>query len=63
MITEEIFISSTKYPPEGDDMERVNCPLAGQPGHLNCGWNYTKNLPAYSVPTSAEDRIPRDIQE
>ena len=34
----EEFKQKTGCAPEDDDLERVNCPKAGQTGHLNCGW-------------------------
>jgi hypothetical protein len=37
MITADDFKRSTGYEPEQDDLERANCPLAGQPGHVWCG--------------------------
>lgn len=33
----EQFEKLTGYPPQQDDLERVNCPLVGQPGHHQCG--------------------------
>jgi hypothetical protein len=45
-------------PPEDDDLERVNCPLAGQVGHQGCGWNKRANLPAFmSFITDENDRL------
>lgn len=32
------FIEATGREPVDDDMERVNCVDAGQPGHYACGW-------------------------
>lgn len=58
-VSVETFTYCTGNLPQFDDMKRVNCTLAGEKGHENCGWNYTKNLPAYSVPTSISDRMPR----
>lgn len=36
-ITAEMFEAATGYPPDGDDLVRRNCELAGQPGHMQCG--------------------------
>jgi hypothetical protein len=30
-----------------DDLERVNCPNAGEFGHSSCGWNYKHNCPMF----------------
>lgn len=46
-ITEQQFEQATGRKPVDDDMERVNCDRAGEPGHSNCGWNHTHNCPAY----------------
>lgn len=37
-ITREKFIKATGEEPEKDDLERCNCPKAGEIGHLSCGW-------------------------
>ena len=37
-ITKEKFIELTGVEPEHDDLERTNCPLAGQVGHRSCGF-------------------------
>lgn len=55
-ITEEYFYKATGRQPKEDDMERVNCPKAGESGHNNCGWNYVYNCPAYERTTSLEER-------
>jgi hypothetical protein len=34
--------------PEQDDLERANCPLAGQWGHLQCGICQMHGLPRFS---------------
>ena len=31
------FIKNTGRAPEQDDLDRANCPDAGQPGHWQCG--------------------------
>lgn len=58
-ITEQQFEQATGRKPVDDDMERVNCDRAGEPGHNSCGWNHTHNCPAYERNTSAEERQPR----
>lgn len=58
MITREIFIAATGREPENDDLERCNCPKAGQIGHWMCGWNEEKNLPQFEV--GARGTMPRD---
>jgi len=47
MITELDFIKATGKVPENDDLERCNCPKAGQLGHWQCGWNLKENLPMF----------------
>jgi hypothetical protein len=34
---EHEFARVVGSPPEQDDLERANCPAAGQPGHRQCG--------------------------
>lgn len=46
-ITRAKFIERTGKQPIHDDMERVNCPDAGKPGHLSCGWCDEHNLPQF----------------
>ena len=48
-ITPEKFENATGFKPEGDDLDRCNCSLAGTPGHFGCGWDKEKNLPVYMV--------------
>lgn len=48
-ITAEYFLQATGYPDSNDDLERVNCPKAGQPGHTSCGWNWSWNRPVFEV--------------
>ena len=45
MISAEDFEKATGHAPINDDLERANCPKAGEPGHYHCGWNQEKNLP------------------
>lgn len=37
-ITAERFEKAAGHPPVQDDLERANCPKAGQPMHVACGW-------------------------
>ena len=46
-ITLSMFIQATGYMPEDDDLERSNCPKAGQPLHEGCGWNHKLNQPMF----------------
>lgn len=54
MITYEQFEKATGFPPENDDLERVNCPEAGKLGHWSCGWNYAADLPFTMAPRSGQ---------
>lgn len=38
-MTAEQFKALTGFEDTQDDLERVNCPKAGQPGHESCGLN------------------------
>jgi len=53
-ITAEYFKRCTLNEPKDDDLERSNCNKAGQPGHTQCGWNHTLNLPRYMVGDSTD---------
>ena len=46
-ITKELFIQHVGRAPEGDDLERCNCPQPGTAGHLSCGWCSHNNLPRF----------------
>lgn len=48
-ITAEAFLAATGREPENDDLERANCPFAGEFGHYQCGWDHTQNRPAYET--------------
>jgi len=37
-ITKEMWLAATGYAAVDDDLERANCPKAGQIGHHGCGW-------------------------
>jgi len=42
--------------PEQDDLDRVNCQLAGQTGHSDCGWCKTCNHPNFECLCPAEGK-------
>ena len=46
-ITKKKFTAATGSEPKDDDLERSNCPMAGQTGHYFCGWNAEKDLPRF----------------
>lgn len=48
-ITAEMFKAATGLEPRMDDLERCNCPLAGEYGHWSCGWNFTHNKPNFMI--------------
>lgn len=48
-ITREKFIEATGREPEQDDLDRANCPKAGEIGHFCCGWNRTLNKPQFDI--------------
>ena len=47
MIDAAAFKAATGLAPQDDDLERCNCPKAGQMGHYACGWNSLKNKPVF----------------
>lgn len=51
LITAEQFQAATGHQPKDDDLERCNCPKAGQIGHQHCGWDADRGLPRF-IPTS-----------
>ena len=48
-ITREKFVARVGREPEQDDLERCNCPQAGEIGHWCCGWNDERDLPQFIV--------------
>ena len=46
-ITAEMFKAAMGYEPVDDDLERCNCPKAGEEGHWHCGWNWDHNKPQF----------------
>jgi hypothetical protein len=53
VITAKAFKTATGHAPENDDLERCNCPQAGEPGHMHCGWDAAANLPWFMSPNAA----------
>lgn len=41
------FITKVGRMPQHDDLERVNCEQAGNPGHFMCGFCWIHNLPRF----------------
>lgn len=48
-ITHRHFVQATGRKPIQDDLERSNCPKAGQIGHFCCGWNWEADLPQFDI--------------
>lgn len=46
-ITAEHFTKRVGSPPVMDDLDRCNCPDAGELGHWNCGWCAIADLPVF----------------
>jgi hypothetical protein len=46
-ITREYFTAMTGQAPSMDDLERCNCPMAGEIGHYYCGWCHTCDKPRW----------------
>jgi len=46
-ITAEYFEKCTGYKPHEKQLDFCNCSLAGEPGHVKCGWNYRVNKPMF----------------
>lgn len=46
-ITAEQFEAAVGHAPDQDDLERCNCPKAGEIGHIHCGWDHKRNLPEF----------------
>lgn len=49
-ITCEEITDVTGQAPTAYELARVNCALAGQPGHLNCGWCDRHHRPRWGCP-------------
>ena len=59
MITEEMFTAAVGHAPKNDDLERCNCPDAGEFGHTMCGWDYSVNLPVFITGTKTTPQSDR----
>jgi len=59
MITREQFTKAVGCEPEQDDLDRCNCPLAGQLTHSLCGWDDELNLPRF-IAAGVRDGWKRD---
>lgn len=46
-LTKEDFAIDVGREPEGDELDRVNCAQAGEPGHRQCGWCFTCDCPRF----------------
>ncbi len=60
VITPAEFEAAVGRPPRGDDMDRVNCPAAGDFGHWSCGWNDAAGLPEFLAPSPGRGVEPVD---
>jgi hypothetical protein len=47
VITAEYFEHATGYAPMNDDLDRCNCPQAGEMRHWGCGWDWEADLPMF----------------
>jgi hypothetical protein len=56
-ITAEIFERFVGRAPINDDLERCNCPLAGQFMHTSCGWCGICMKPKYMCPYPAAPHV------
>lgn len=48
-ISRDAFVAATGREPADDDLDRCNCVMAGEIGHLCCGWDYYRNLPQMDI--------------
>lgn len=49
VITAAMFHRAVGSAPVQDDLERCNCPRAGEALHTQCGWNWQKDKPVFMV--------------
>jgi len=61
-ITEDIFFTATGRAPENDDLERVNCQKAGEPGHFSCGWCPVCGGPNFECPCAIKTAVESDSE-
>lgn len=55
-ITASYFQLRVGEKPVQDDLERSNCPHAGNIGHQQCGWDSEFDLPVFMVGYTQEQR-------
>jgi len=55
-ITAEKFRQATGRESQGDDLERCNCKLTGEPGHIQCGW-CKHNKPIFECEPCTLERV------
>lgn len=53
--TAKMFETILGFKPLNDDLQRINCPDAGKPGHMSCGWNYVLDQPVFQSCASDVD--------
>lgn len=63
MITAEQFQTATGRTPQDDDLDRVNCEKAGEPGHWYCGWCNLCNKPVFMCGHRRESPTERTERE
>lgn len=64
MITAENFKEIIGHAPIQDDLDRCNCPNAGEPGHRSCGWCDMCNRPYFMcphVPARKDGEQPKEL--
>ena len=60
VITAAKFAASTGRLPDQDDLERCNCELAGGIMHSQCGWDASRDMPAFIPGQSAYAELAAD---
>lgn len=58
-MTEAEFEEMVGRKPREDDLDRINCPDAGEMLHTLCGWNLRHWCPAWEAPPSSMDEVRR----
>jgi hypothetical protein len=56
-ITRELFLAAVGVEPIQDDLERCNCPQAGEFGHWCCGWDADRNLPVFMTDWTKKHQV------
>ncbi len=62
MITEGLYWYKTGHYPTTNDLTRVNCDLAGTPGHSQCGWCYRCDRPRWQCLHTVEEATNRWVR-